>query len=289
MAFFRSAALISLITLTLFAAQTHADTWQDDRYKMSMQVPEDWLPMRETLLAQTNAQVSHLTGRGFIAGYATAETDTLVFPYILVQFKPYSALPAQVRPTAKLDERGQLELLYALVSAFREKGPLPQTIDTPQFIDQFGNNHARLIRLEADGRFDFTGKIPHEKDQVPILYHTHGILGKDGIALVSVFTVDNFTGVNSVIQEQMRTLGFAKGQGIDALPDEPPAPEPEPVTPEPIAEPEPEPKPQPVPAAPIEPASPAEPTAGAEPTETDEAEANASVDNPGDSTALILI
>ncbi len=231
---FRGLWTLGLLSLLLCSWSAPAQTWQNDRYHVSMQTPTDWPAMSKALLAQTNAQISHVTGRGFIAGYALNETDTLVFPYMLVQFKPYTALPEQVRPQAKLDERGRLELLYEMVGAFQQRGPLPETIDTPQFTDRFGNDIARLTRLEDDGRFDFTGKIPHEVGQDPIRYHTHGIFGKDGIAMVSVFTIEDFSGLTYVIQNEMRTLAFDQGFGGDALPDEPAIPE---ANTEPIAEP----------------------------------------------------
>lgn len=285
---FRGIVLLSLLALLLGENVSAAETWEDERYQLSMQAPTDWTAMSKALLATTNAQVSHLTGRGFIAGYALSDTDTLVFPYMLVQFKPYTALPEQYRPKAKLDEHDQLGLLYALVGAFRQKGPLPETIDTPQFIDQFGNEHARLVRLDDDGRFDFTGKIPHEQGQEPIRYHTHGIPGRDGIALVSVFTVEGFSGLTYVIQNEMRTLKFAKGLGMDALPD---------VAPEPVEPAEEEPGEVPVETAQPQPID--EPVSEEPATETNiapptsEAEQPVEPANPStghaDSGALVLI
>lgn len=225
-------ALAWLATLLLCATSAAAEGWQDERYHLSMQSPNDWVAMSPELLARTNAQVSHLTGRGFIGGYSLVESTTLVFPYMLVQFKPYASLPEQYRPAAKMSERDRLGLIYALVGAFREKGPLTQDIDTPQFIDRFGSSHATLTRHDDDGRFDFTGKIPHEDGPEPIQYHTHGVFGNDGIALVSVFTVEEFAGLGPVIDNEMRSLKFAEGYGADALPDalpdEPPVVEPEP-------------------------------------------------------------
>ncbi|MFK7790049.1 MAG: hypothetical protein AB8C95_11240 [Phycisphaeraceae bacterium] len=226
MTYFRGFWVFSFLLLLLCASSTNAQTWQNDRYHLSMEQPTDWPPMSKALLAQANAQISHITGRGFIAGFALNESDTLVFPYMLVQFKPYAAMPKQYRPAAKLDEQGRLQLLYALVGAFREQGRLPETIDTPQFIDRFRNKHAQLTRLEDDGRFDFTGKIPHKAGQVPIQYHTHGMIGKDGIAMVSVFSVEDFSGLTYVIQNGMRTLAFDTGFGGDALPAFAPRPDP---------------------------------------------------------------
>lgn len=288
---FRGIGFLLLLTTLLLAHHASAEDWQSDRYHLSMQGPADWPVMSDTVLAQTNAQVSHVTGRGFIAGYALRETNTLVFPYLLVQYKPYTALPEQVRPLAKLNEHDQLELLYTMVGAFRQKGPLPDTIDAPQFMDRFGNDHARLNRLEDDGRFDFAGKIPHEEGQDPIRYHTHGIFGKDGIAMVSVFAIDDFNDLAQHIGNEMRTLEFANGFGMAALPDEPPLPEPEPETTEPaVTEPEvAEPEvaetieqPAPEPEAEVTEAPLAD--AADEPTQaTQEAE------HPGDSTALVII
>ena len=232
----RDGCVLALISLLLLCAtSSSAETWQDERYQLSMKSPSEWVAMSPGLLARTNAQVSHLTGRGFIAGYALNESDTLVFPYLLVQFKPYTSLPEQYRPASKLDERARLELIYALVGAFREKGPLPADIDTPQFINRFSSRHATLTRHEDDGRFDFTGKIPNQGGSEPIEYHTHGIFGKEGIALVSVFSIDNFSGLTYVTDNDMRTLAFAEGFGADALPDQPPAVEPDPATSEPPA------------------------------------------------------
>jgi hypothetical protein len=212
--------------LSLSVSSASAQTWQDERYHLSMQSPEGWLAMSDELLAQTNAQVSHVTGRGFIAGYMLRDMAALVFPYMLVQYKPYTALPEGFRPQAKLDEQGQLNLLVGLVGAFRQNVPLPGDIDTPQFIDRFGNDHARLTRLEDDGRFDFAGKIPHEIGQDPIRYHTHGVIGKDGVGLVTVFTIDDYAVLAPLINNEMRTLAFENGFGMAALPDEPPRPEP---------------------------------------------------------------
>lgn len=269
--------VLSLLSLLFCTWSATAQTWENDRYHLSMQQPTDWLPMSKALLAQTNATISHVTGRGFIAGFALNEADTLVFPYMLVQFKPYTALPSHARPTAKLDERGKLELLYTLVGAFGRHGPLPQTIDTPQFIDRFGSDLAQLVRLEDDGRFDFTGKIPHQAGQDPIHYHTHGIIGKDGIALASVFTIEDFTGLTYVIQNDMRTLSFAQGFTADALPDQPPQPDPPSIT-------------NTDPTPPAIQASPAEPSAAPTPGDN---EPSVAVTNTArgqtDATALIII
>lgn len=288
MAPFRGIGL--LIVLSLLFSATHADAqaWENERYHLSMQSPADWVTMNDALLAQTNASVSHVTGRGFIAGYALRDTNTLVFPYMLVQFKPYAALPERYRPLAKPDEHGQLELLYAMVGAFRQRGELTDDIDTAQFIDRFGNDHARLNRLDEDGRFDFAGKIPHEVGQDPIRYHTHGVFGKDGIAMVSVFAIDDFSSLNEVIQGPMRTLQFANAFALDALPDEPPQPEP---ADEPTSEPadNQDDQSQPTDAA-TELQTPEEPQA--QPTDTAPDEpivvANDSV-SQADSTALIVI
>ncbi|MEO0476029.1 MAG: hypothetical protein AAF085_08705 [Planctomycetota bacterium] len=285
-------AVAWLGALLLCATSAAGEGWQDERYQLSMQSPNDWVAMSPELLARTNAQVSHLTGRGFIGGYSLVESTTLVFPYMLVQFKPYVSLPEQYRPAAKMNERDRLGLIYALVGAFREKGPLTEDIDTPQFIDRFGSSHATLTRHEDDGRFDFTGKIPHEAGTEPIRYHTHGVFGKDGIALVSVFTVEEFGGLGPVIDNEMRSLKFAEGYGADALPDEPPV-----VTPEP--EPESTDKPE---AVEPETAEPEPDQADTQETATDETEALAdkaetdeapTLANPStgeaDATALIVI
>jgi len=214
---------IALLLACFGAQRANAQSYENERYHLSMQSPTDWLAMSDELIAQTNAQVSHVTGRGFIAGYALSETNTLVFPYMLLQFKPYTALPEQHQPKAQPDERGQLDLLFALVGAFRQRGPLPDNIDTPQFIDRFGNDHARLNRLEVEeGRFDFAGKIPHEVGQTPIRYHTHGVFGKDGIAIATVFTVEGYSGLTEVIQQDMRTLKFDEGYTMADLPEEAP-------------------------------------------------------------------
>ncbi|MGB0767535.1 MAG: hypothetical protein ACPGYV_07470 [Phycisphaeraceae bacterium] len=220
MAAFRGIRTLLALLFVASAGTAHADTWQHERYHLLMQRPGDWVAMSDALLMQANAKVSHLTGRGYIAGFVYHDANTLVFPYMLVQFKPYQALPADSRPTATLDERAHLDLLYALVGEFRKNGPLPATIDTPQFIDRHGTKHARLIRLDNDGRFDFTGVIPHAAGQTPIRYHTHGIAGRDGLALVSVFSVENFDSLDEVIQNEMRTIAFDEGFGMDALPTE---------------------------------------------------------------------
>jgi hypothetical protein len=288
-------ALTFFTLLMLCAWQSPAQTWEDERYHISMQRPGDWLPMSAELIAQTNAQVSHVTGRGFIAGYALRDTSTLVFPYMLVQFKPYTSLPEESRPLAKLDERGQLKLLYDLVGAFRQKGSLPVDIDTPQFIDRFGNDHARLTRLEIEeGRFDFAGKIPHEAGEDPIRYHTHGVFGKDGIAITTVFTIDDYAALTPLINSEMRTLAFANDYGLAALPD---------VAPEPIEDPATDPTETPAETVedkpvPIEQPDEDEPVAEADtdveatPIET-EAEGAPQPANPStghaDSTALIII
>lgn len=287
----RCTRLLALFTaLMLCAWHNSAQTWEDQRYHLSMQQPGEWLPMSAELIAQTNAQVSHITGRGFIAGYALRDTTTLVFPYMLVQYKPYTALPEASRPQAKPDERAQLELLFAMIGAFRQKGPLPDDIDTPQFIDRFGNDHARLIRLEDDGRFDIAGKIPHEAGQDPIRYHTHGVFGKDGVAFTTVFTIDDYDALAPLINNEMRTLKFAEGFGLTALPDEPPAAIEEPLA-EPTETPDPPAEAEPIPT---EPAVETEVVAEADPAPVAaEPEAAPEPANPStghaDSTALIII
>lgn len=220
-----TAALALVICVLLTGSAAWAEDWQSDRYHLSMQGPNQWEPMDAALIAKANAQVSHVTGRGFIAGFALYDSDTLLFPYLLVQFKPYDAMPEADRPAAQLDERGKLELLYKLIP-FGQRGPLPEGIDTPQFIDRFGNPHARLVRLEDDGRFDFAGKIPHETGGDPIRYHTHGLIGKDGVALATVFSIEAFDDLAPVIANELRTLRFDEGFGFAALPEAPPPGEP---------------------------------------------------------------
>lgn len=125
MTHFRDLRALTFLLMLLCSWGAAAQTWQSDDYHLSMQTPTDWLPMSKALLAQTNAQVSHITGRGFISGCALNDADTLVFPYMLVQFKPYTAMPEQYRPKAKLDERAKLELICAVADTFRQHGPLP--------------------------------------------------------------------------------------------------------------------------------------------------------------------
>ncbi|MEM6506514.1 MAG: hypothetical protein AAF711_13815 [Planctomycetota bacterium] len=282
-------ALPWFTTLLLCAQALHAETWQDERYQLSMTSPDSWVAMSPALLAKTNAQVSHLTGRGFIAGFAFNETDTLTFPYMLVQFKPYASLPDEYRPEAKPDEYGKLKLVYALVKSFQQR-PLTEAIDTPQFIDQYGSSHARLIRLEDD-RFDFTGKIPHETGAEPIRYHTHGVIGKEGVGLVSVFTVENFSGLTYVIDNEMRTLAFASGVSMSAMPDKPPAPVPTPnETPAEQAEAETAGPAEPLRPTPVQPGPiSAQEDAEIEAALSESENTTATTENPGNSAALVII
>ena len=229
---FRAARWIGcvLLLLLLVVHTAPAQPWEQADTHLSMQAPESWQPFDTELLTTANQQVRHVTGHQFIAGYALSNnTGTrLVFPYLLIQFKPYTDLPEDQRPDAKLDTAGKLTLISHVVDALRLKQPLPPTIDLQTFASQHNSELIQITGLTDDGRFDLAGSIASSNGQDPIRYHTHGVIGKEGVALVSVFESERFDALGPVIEGPLRTLAFAQGFAYADLPDTPPTdPEPD--------------------------------------------------------------
>jgi hypothetical protein len=189
-----------------------------------MQPPAEWDAFEPSLLEAANKQVRHVTGRSFIAGYAhgTSAGTTLIFPYLLIQYEPYADLPEADRPTAKLDLAGKLGLLTRVVDAMRPADDLPESIDIDTFAQQFGSDLLRPLAMTDDGRFDLAGTIPAVDGSDPIRYHTHGVMGKDGVALVTVFAGARFDEMGPVNEGPLRTLQFDAGFAYADLPDAPP-------------------------------------------------------------------
>jgi len=216
---------LALALLFVCALPASAEPWQAEDAPLSMQPPAAWGEFEPSLLETANEQVRHVTGRSFIAGYAhsTSAGTTLIFPYLLIQYEPYADLPEADRPAAKLDLPGKLELLTRVVDAMRPAENLPESIDIETFAQQFGSDLLRPLAMTDDGRFDLAGTIPAVDGADPIRYHTHGVFGKEGVAMVTVFAGEQFEELGPVIEGPLRTLQFDEGFAYADLPDAPPA------------------------------------------------------------------
>lgn len=199
-----------------------AEPWQNRQYNLSMEGPSEWAPISDEVLEQANTDLTHYTGQGFIVGYAPHDADEFAFPYVLVQFKYYDELPEASRIEVQPDEYSQLKLIYHLVSPFQKHGVLPDDIDAAQFIKQFDSDDARLVRLDHEsGRFEVTGTLSHQADDGPVRYHTHGVLGKEGLAIATFFATDDFFALVPIIQNELKTLAFDENFRINNLPPRP--------------------------------------------------------------------
>ena len=213
--------LVQALLLSI-ALPASAERWADADLHLSLEAPQDWQPFDPSLLDTANKQVRHVTGHRFIAGYALNNNtgSTLVFPYLLIQFKPYTELIEADRPTAGLTTRDKLILLSRLIEAFKISEPLPESIDIDAFASKFNSELIKLVSLTDDGRFDLTGTIRPQNNDSDFLihYHTHGVIGKDGIAIVSLFESERFEALAPLIQGALRTLSFDPGFTIAELP-----------------------------------------------------------------------
>ncbi|MFN3167941.1 MAG: hypothetical protein ACE37H_12855 [Phycisphaeraceae bacterium] len=216
--------VLAFALLAVCVGPVRAQAWQTEDGRLSMQPPAEWDAFEPSLLEAANKQVRHVTGRSFIAGYArgTSAGTTLIFPYLLVQYEPYADLPEADRPASKPDLPGKLELLTRIVDAMKPADDLPDAIDLETFAQQFGSELVRPLAMTDDGRFDLAGDIPTQDGSEPIRYHTHGVMGKDGVAMVTVFGGERFDQLDPVIQGPLRTLAFAEGHAYADLPDAPP-------------------------------------------------------------------
>lgn len=196
-------------------------------YKFGLKFPAGWNEFDEELMLYANEKVQHLTGLGYVAGASKkiSASTALVFPYMLVQFRPYSNIDhlQNVRPTSSLmTDHQKLMLLLWMTFAFDIEGNLPPNTTIDQFKANYSTDRSRLVAFNGD-RFDITGVIPYQDKSGFIQYHTHGVLGKDGIANVTVFATQDFDRLAPIIDGTMRTLAFDHEASLAALPATPPA------------------------------------------------------------------
>ncbi len=225
----RLAAHCLAFALCLIASATAAgEAWESPDHPISMQPPEAWIAFAPDVLDLANNQVRHVTGHRFIAGYGLRANsgNMLIFPYLLVQYKPYSDLPKPMRPTHKLDDQGKLLLLDRVVNALKFEPPPTASVDLDAYLAEQASDYIRVTRVDGDGRFDLAGTIPSFEGSDPIHYHTHGVMGREGVALVSLFASEQFEELTPLIDGPMRTLAFDQGAAYADLPDEPPTPDP---------------------------------------------------------------
>ena len=204
--------------LLLSAHDASSQDWEDSYSRISMAPPDRWPPMSEALLAFANEKVVHVAGRGYIGGFSRVPANTLVFPYVLIQYIEYNNKPEIDRPTHKLDDRAMLTLLRQVTQSFKSSSKLPEGIDVATFKRDYSSERARLVDLTSDGRFDIAGVTPFEDNSGVINYHTHGVVGVNGVALVTLFATTLFNEMGPIISGQMRTLAFDTGYGYDKLP-----------------------------------------------------------------------
>lgn len=215
--------IILLMVAVCAAGEAFAQGWDAPEHHLSMQPPEQWKAFDTPLLDFANQNVRHITGEGFIAGYGLqVGGETLIFPYLLIQYKPYDKLPEEHRPTARLDLQGRLTLMVRMLERFRLKDELPKTIDFEAFAEKYSKAHIQFIGFTDDGRFDITGELPSETGTDPIRYHTHGVMGKSGVAMVTLFAGSGFDEMGPVISGPLRSLAFEAGHSYTDLPE--PAP-----------------------------------------------------------------
>ena len=160
------------VGLLLSAPDASSSGWEDELSRLSMEAPELWSPMGDGLLARANAEVLSIAGRGHIGGYSFAPANTLVFPYMLIQYVDYGDRDNLDPLTHQLDDYAKLTLIREVTRSFRGSGALPEDIDLETFQNDFSSERAKLVNLK-DGRFDITGKIPFEDNSGLIDYHAH--------------------------------------------------------------------------------------------------------------------
>ncbi|XAL98425.1 hypothetical protein OT109_12650 [Phycisphaeraceae bacterium D3-23] len=215
-----SAAL--LVCLLLLVAGPVSGQWQGDGRPLTMAEPAEWTSMSDALLADTNRQVRHVTGGNFIAGWAAYDSEVLLFPYLLVQHVPYTTLDETDRPTHRLDERGMMQLIGRLVRSLNTPEALPDDINLLTFSETYGSDQVRLVHLESGGAFVLTGTIPLGDGSGEIDYHTSGVLGREGAAFATVFSIEGLDLLRPAIDGAAETLAFTEGADWDALPERDP-------------------------------------------------------------------
>jgi hypothetical protein len=217
-----SARWFWLALLLLIALPGRSQPWTDDAHHLTMTPPEQWMEMPGVVLDEARRSVRHITGEGYRGGYQFHDAQVLLFPYVLLQYTPYTTLPDAQRPTHQLDETGALQLIARLVPTFRAPDPLPAGINAAAFTEQTRSEMLSLARFEPDGRFELTGRIPFAEGDGAIAYHTVGRLGRDGVAFATVFTDEDLALLMPVVERSLRTLAFTDGYGYTGLPEDAP-------------------------------------------------------------------
>ncbi len=211
-----------LALLLCAALPGRSQPWTDDAHHLTMTPPAQWMEMPGVVLDEARRSVRHVTGGGYRGGYQFNDAQVLLFPYVLLQYTPYSTLPDAHRPTHQLDEAGALQLIARLVPALRAPDPLPLGMSAAAFAEQTRSETLSLARFEADGRFELTGRIPFADGDGAIAYHTVGRLGRDGVAFATVFTDADIATLMPVVEQSLRTLAFTDGYGYAGLPEDDP-------------------------------------------------------------------
>lgn len=209
-------ALLLVSLLPAFAAQAQ---WRSEDPPLSLTPPNGWSSMGGELLGHTNRTVSHVIDGPFIAGYQAYENQTLLFPYLLVQYVPYTTLEEAHRPTYRLDEPAQLQLIARLVGGLNAPVPLPEATTVDAFTRTYGTDQVRLVRLAGGGVFELAGALPLRDGSGQTDYVTVGKLGREGVAYVTVFSNEGAGGIDDVARGSLQTLAFGDGMGFDALPE----------------------------------------------------------------------
>jgi len=214
-----------------------AAEWRDNTHPISITPPSGWSAMGVALLADTNRSVRHITPWPYLAGFQASDGDTLIFPYVLVQYLPYSELPWHQRPVYQLDEYDTLQFLARLVRFWQADDPLPEGMDELAFSQAYDCETVRLVEINEDGSFLLGGSIPEQQGRARIEYRTLGRIGREGVAFATVFTNEGISAIGRVLPQTLSSLAFPEGMGFLALPEHktvdagylPPAAEPLPL------------------------------------------------------------
>lgn len=213
---------LCIVLLLLAALPGRSQPWTDETHHLTMTPPQRWNAMPGVVLEEARQSVRHVTGGGYLGGYQFNDAQVLLFPYVLIQYTPYTTLDDNHRPTHQLDEFETLELIARLVPTLRAPDPLPEGMDLAAFIEQTRSAMLSLARLDDSGGFELTGQIPFANGEGAITYYTVGRLGRSGVAYATVFTDENISALMPAVEQSLRTLAFTEGYGFADLPQDDP-------------------------------------------------------------------
>ena len=213
---------LCFVLLLLAALPGRSQPWTDETHHLTMTPPERWNAMPGVVLNEARQSVRHVTGGGYLGGYQFNDARVLLFPYVLIQYTPYTTLDDNQRPTHQLDEFETLELIARLVPTLRAPDPLPEGMDLAAFTEQTRSATLSLARVDDGGGFELTGQIPFANGEGAITYYTVGRLGRSGVAYATVFTEEDIAALMPVAEHSLRTLAFTDGHGFTELPQDAP-------------------------------------------------------------------